>query len=131
MDDKVINEALIEKNVFLIIDQQVTQLVKDVTRIGRQLDNDIVIQENFVSRCHAEIRCEEGKYILYDQKSTSGTFVNDRRIVRCVLNSGDLIALGTLQIMYVNNNPKLSKESSGTTRVLCLRRPRKKKNDGK
>jgi len=54
------------KNVFLIINQQITPLTKDVTRLGRQLDNDVVFQEESVSRNHAEILCEQGKYILHD-----------------------------------------------------------------
>ena len=42
------------KNVFLIINQQITPLSKEVTRLGRQLDNDVVFQEVSVSRTHAE-----------------------------------------------------------------------------
>jgi pSer/pThr/pTyr-binding forkhead associated (FHA) protein len=106
------------KNVFLIINQQITPLTKDVTRLGRQLDNDIVFNEESVSRSHAEIRCEKGKYILHDLLSTSGTFVNSRRIERCVLNSGDLISLATIQFMFVNNNPRIANNSSIATRSL-------------
>jgi pSer/pThr/pTyr-binding forkhead associated (FHA) protein len=109
------------KKVFLVINQQITPLVRDVTRLGRQLENDVVFQEESISRIHAEIRLEDGKYILYDLQSTSGTYVNGRQIERCVLNSGDLISLAKIQFMFVNNNPKIANDSSLTTRSLTLK----------
>ena len=107
-----------EQEVFLIINRQMIPLEKKVTRIGRQLDNDIVLHEEFVSRFHAEIRHEDGKFVLYDNKSTSGTFVNSKRIDRCVLNSGDLISFFSIQIMFVNNNARLVNKAMGMTQNL-------------
>ena len=114
-----------EKNIFLIINQQITPLTKDVTSFGRQLDNDIVLQDESISRNHAEIRSEDGKHIIFDKQSTSGTFVNGRRIVRCVLNSGDLITLANIQIMFVNNNSKIADHSALSTNNLTLKSGRK------
>ncbi len=108
----------IATNVYLIINRQIVPLEKTITRLGRQLDNDIVFQEESVSRHHAEIRYEEGRYVIYDRQSTVGTYVNSKRIERCVLNSGDLITLATVQIMFVNNNARLADLSRGTTRSL-------------
>jgi len=108
----------LEQNVFLIFNRQIMPLDKDITRIGRQLDNDIVFNEEFVSRFHAEIRLEDGKYVLYDNESTSGTLVNSQKIDRCVLNSGDLISMASIQIMFVNNNARLVDKARGTTQSL-------------
>ena len=108
----------LEQNVFLIFNRQMIPLEKKITRLGRQLDNDIVFNEDFVSRFHAEIRFEDGSYVLYDNESTSGTFVNSQRIDRCVLNSGDLISLASIQIMFVNNNARLVDKARGTTHSL-------------
>ena len=116
MDDT--NLPPIEQNIFLIFNRQIIPLEKKVTRLGRQLDNDIVFNEEFVSRFHSEIRIEDGQYVLYDNQSTSGTFVNSRQIDRCVLNSGDLISLASIQIMFVNNNASLVDRSRGTTHSL-------------
>jgi pSer/pThr/pTyr-binding forkhead associated (FHA) protein len=107
-----------QQGVFLIINKQMIPLTKTVTTLGRQIGNDIVFQEEFLSRFHAEIVHENEKYILIDRDSTSGTFVNGRKIDRCVLNSGDLIALANIFIMFVNNNPKIVGKSMGTTQSL-------------
>lgn len=107
-----------QPNVFLIINKQIIPLTKKVTSLGRQLENDIVFHEDFLSRFHAEIIYENDKYVLYDKNSTSGTYVNGKRIDRCVLNSGDLISLANIYIMFVNNSPKIAGKSLGTTQSL-------------
>jgi pSer/pThr/pTyr-binding forkhead associated (FHA) protein len=112
------NLSSMEPNVFLIFNRQLIPLEKQVTRLGRQLENDLVFNEDFVSRFHSEIRLEDGKYVLYDKQSTSGTFVNSRRIDRCVLNSGDVISIASIQIMFVNNNAGLVDRARGTTHDL-------------
>ncbi len=112
------NVSPYQQGVFLIINKQMIPLAKPVTTLGRQIGNDIVFQEEFLSRFHAEIIHESEKYILVDRDSTSGTYVNGRKIDRCVLNSGDLIALANIYIMFVNNNPKIVGKSMGTTQSL-------------
>jgi len=107
-----------QSSVFLIVNKQIIPLTKPVTTLGRQLENDIVFHEEFLSRFHAEIVHEHDTYVLYDKDSTSGTFVNGKKINRCVLNSGDLISLANIYIMFVNNNPKIAGKSMGTTQNL-------------
>jgi len=130
MDDPTTNESPAGNNVFLITNRQITPLSKAVTRLGRQLDNDIAFQEESISRIHAEIRYEDGQYVLYDLQSTSGTYVNNRRIERCVLNSGDLIALANIQIMFVNNNPNIVNRSAIATSSLSPQHLNREKTDG-
>ena len=108
------------QSVFLIVNRQMIPLEKNVIRLGRQMDNDIVFHEEFVSRFHAEIRCEDGKYILQDNESTSGTFVNGRKIDRCMLNSGDLITIASIQMMFVNDNASLIEKARRTTQSLHM-----------
>ncbi len=107
-----------EQNVFLIMNRQMIPLVKKVTRLGRQLDNDVVFHEEAVSRFHAEIRYEDGKYVLYDNNSTTGTYVNSKRVDRCVLNSSDIISFSFIQVMFVNNNARLAGKAMGMTKKL-------------
>ncbi len=117
-NDNFSNLSPYQQGVFLIINKQVIPLTKAVTTLGRQLENDIVFHEDFLSRFHAEIVHEDDKYVLYDKNSTSGTFVNGRKIDRCVLNSGDLISLANIYIMFVNNSPKIAGKSVSTTQSL-------------
>ncbi len=112
------DESASEQNVFLIINKQIVALKHEIVRLGRHLDNDIVLHEEFVSRFHAEIHYENNGYTLYDQEFTSGTFVNNQRIKRCVLNSGDVISLASLNIMFVNNNLRYVSRTSGVTQTL-------------
>ncbi|MGD8403223.1 MAG: FHA domain-containing protein [Anaerolineales bacterium] len=102
----------------LVVNKQVIPLSKRITKLGRHLENDIVFHEEFLSRYHAEIILENGQYVLYDRNSTSGTYVNGKKIDRCVLNSGDLISLVNIQIMFVNNNSSLISKSTGMTQGL-------------
>lgn len=118
-----IDQSSFQPGVFLIINKQMIPLTKRVTTLGRQLENDIVFHEEFLSRFHAEIIQVDDKYVLIDKASTSGTFVNGKKIDRCVLNSGDLIALANIYIMFVNNNPKIAGTSLGTTQSLHQKMP--------
>ncbi|WKZ35498.1 MAG: FHA domain-containing protein [Anaerolineales bacterium] len=116
--DSFENGADSQQGVFLIVHRQMIPLVKPVTTLGRHLGNDIVFHEDFLSRYHAQLVNEDGKYVLCDRNSTSGTFVNGKKIERCVLNSGDLISLANINIMFVNNNHRIAVKSSGTTQSL-------------
>lgn len=107
-----------QPGVFLIVNRQMIPLSKPLTTLGRHFENDIVFHEEFLSRHHAAIAYEGGKYIVYDQSSTSGTFVNGKKIDRCILNSGDLISFANINIMFVNNNAKIQVKSTGTTQSL-------------
>lgn len=52
---------------------KIDQLSPSAT-LGRQAHNDVVVNDNRVSRSHARIEFRRGKFILIDQ-STNGTFV--------------------------------------------------------
>jgi len=120
MDEKEVfeNQLISQPGVFLIVNRQMISLTKPKTTIGRELGNDLVFHEEFLSRQHAEIIYEDGKYVLYDKHSTSGTFVNGKKIERCTLNSGDLIAFANINIMFVNNNAQIAVKAHGTTKSL-------------
>lgn len=107
-----------QQGAFLIVNKQIIPLTKKVTSMGRDFGNDIVFHEEFLSRLHAEIVHEDNKYVLYDKESTSGTFVNGRKVDQCVLNSGDLISLANILVMFVNNDSRITGKSMGTTQSL-------------
>jgi pSer/pThr/pTyr-binding forkhead associated (FHA) protein len=64
--------------------------------IGRDADNDMVIDESHVSGDHAKLVSRDEQVFIEDLGSTNGTFVNGRRITSpVVLNTGDTVQLGT------------------------------------
>lgn len=89
----VVREAE-ERQATLIVngDRHVT-LDKPVVNLGRQRDNDIIIDDPTVSRHHAQIRLRFGSYVLFDLGSRGGTTVNGYRVQERVLQPGDVIGL--------------------------------------
>ncbi len=71
-----------------------------LTRLGRALDNDIVVDDSSVSRYHANIRSGDGAFELVDLNSRNGTFVADRRITEARISNGDSIRLGDVQLTF-------------------------------
>jgi pSer/pThr/pTyr-binding forkhead associated (FHA) protein len=66
-----------------------------VHSIGRAETCTIQIPNRFVSRLHAEIRYQEGRFWLVDHNSRNGTTVNDRLVAEPVaLDEGDRIGIG-------------------------------------
>ncbi len=63
-------------------------------RIGRHDDNDLVFDNPYLSRYHAEIFSDGPRILIRDLGSTSGTFVNSERIKQRRLKDGDSIRLG-------------------------------------
>jgi DNA-binding response OmpR family regulator len=72
-------------------------LGEPVTAIGRWQDNDVVVDDRWVSRYHARIRREDDHYVIEDLDSKNGTFVNGRRITGpAVLSDGDQVQVTPL-----------------------------------
>ena len=68
--------------------------------IGRETGNLLQLQDNEVSRRHAEIRRVGGAFVLDDLKSYNGTFVNNRRGERAELTGGDQLQIGRTVMVY-------------------------------
>lgn len=88
-------------NAFLIVNGvKIFPLEKTVINIGRQSDNDLVINDPSVSRVHAQLRAVRGKYVISDLGSTDGTRVNGQRITQRTLHSKDVITLASIPMVY-------------------------------
>src|SRR5574341_81581 len=73
----------------------------DQLTIGRDSTNDIVINDAEISRRHARLTFQGGKYVLEDLGSTNGTFVNGQRLAGPrVLKAGEVVSFGE-QIILV------------------------------
>ena len=102
----------------LIIDKGVFPLSRETISIGRKLTNDCVINDLSVSREHARIVFEEEVYVLYDLGATLGTFVNNKRIDRVILHSGDIILFGQFPVMFILDDPEMLAKYGKTTSRL-------------
>lgn len=76
---------------------------KEIT-IGRDLENDLIIEQDIVSRKHAKIIYKDGNYIIVDLNSTNGTYVNHKLIKSHLLRSGDLITIGGTIFKFISGD---------------------------
>jgi adenylate cyclase len=65
-----------------------------VTRLGRALDNDVVINHASVSRHHAEILANGRGYRVRDLSSQNGTFVDGRPVSEATVADGAKVKFG-------------------------------------
>ncbi|MDW8327254.1 MAG: FHA domain-containing protein [Anaerolineales bacterium] len=82
---------------------KVYDLAKSVLIIGREVKNDIVINDSEISRQHARLTEQaDGGWQVEDLASTNGTFVNGERVTGPrPLKPGDVLGLGeTVQMEY-------------------------------
>lgn len=68
--------------------------------IGRLSTNDIVLSDSNVSRRHAELRNEGGRWQLADLGSTNGTLVNGKLAKEHTLSDGDRLTFGTSELSF-------------------------------
>jgi serine phosphatase RsbU (regulator of sigma subunit) len=74
--------------------RRVVSIDKSQYSIGRRETNDLRLAGSEVSREHAEIVSEGGRFTLHDRSSRYGTFVNGEQVTERVLAPGDKIRLG-------------------------------------
>ena len=100
-------------------------LDRDVFRIGRDPDCDIVLPERVVSRVHARIERRSDGYYLFDADSKNGTFVNGEPLTTgYVLKDGDDIQIALrfrLTFVDAGATAPLSMELPSSTASSSLR----------
>jgi hypothetical protein len=82
--------------------QKVYRIEKPVIKIGRQLDNDIIVEDKRVSRYHAQIKYQsDGQFTIYDLGSTNGITVNGTPHLRQhTLRSRDRFTIGSYDFYF-------------------------------
>jgi EAL domain-containing protein (putative c-di-GMP-specific phosphodiesterase class I) len=85
-------------------------------QIGRQPTSHFVIHSHRVSKCHAQILESGNKFVLVDQNSTNGTFVNRQRIHTASLKQNDIIHIADKEMRFRLGAPHECRPSAaGTT----------------
>lgn len=69
-------------------------LTQSTTVFGRARLNDVVMNNEFVSKYHAIIFYRNDTFFLVDLNSSNGMFVNSRRMRSAVLRNDDIIEIG-------------------------------------
>jgi DNA-binding NtrC family response regulator len=81
-------------------DERELHFDQDVVSVGTAEDNDVVLEDETVSRHHCRILQEDEHYLLVDRGSTNGTFLKGVRIREAFLTPGAIICLGNTQIRF-------------------------------
>jgi predicted component of type VI protein secretion system len=80
--------------------QRTVELAQRDLRIGRAPENDLVLPDptKGVSRMHAELRFEGGRYVIIDLNSQNGTWVDGNRIQRAEIAPNSQIEIGPYRL---------------------------------
>lgn len=74
------------------------------TKIGTQQPADIVINDGFMSTEHCMIQCSPNGFVLVDNGSTNGCYVNDRKVTKYDLVDNDVVTLGKTNLKFKSIN---------------------------
>lgn len=88
------------------LDPRTIELVERDYSFGRGNGNDIVLKHQTVSRRHATLTPRQGRFVLKDLASTSGTLVNGKPIAGDRdLSHGDVVELGEVAFRFEQTAP--------------------------
>lgn len=93
-------EAKLPAALLIVDSSKVYTFKKPLIKIGRSLDNDLILEHPTVSRQHAELVFTDGRFEIVDLESTGGTFVNGMKVDRRRLSKGDVITLASLHLVF-------------------------------
>jgi FhaA, N-terminal domain/FHA domain len=92
--------ALAQEIVTLTLGGKRHEVDKRRVVIGRSKECDIQLTDPNASRRHAELRQEGSAYWLVDLDSTNGSAVNGHRTARAKLESGDMVTIGSTDLLF-------------------------------
>ena len=80
---------------------QIFLLTAAVATVGREPDRNVVLgADSSISRNHARFSNENGVFIVYDNNSANGTFVNGMRVAMQQLAPGDTVQFGSSKFRF-------------------------------
>ena len=75
------------------------ELGEGTTLLGRHPDSDIMLDDITVSRRHVAIERTSEGYVVRDEGSLNGTYINQERVDRAVLRHGDELQIGKFRLV--------------------------------
>jgi len=111
---------MLPRNAYLVLQgTRVIPLNQSFIKLGRQLDNHIILEDPRVSRSHAQLKLVNDRFVIFDMNSTGGTFVNGQRTSQSVLFPGDVVSLAGVLFTYSQELPA----KPGEVKILNLGSP--------
>lgn len=101
--DSASTQVSFPEGAFLILHDEHIPIESPILNIGRRADNQLQLEDRTVSRTHAQIRARDSHFILIDLGSSTGTFQNGYRIEQAILQSGDVITIGSHKLVYIES----------------------------
>lgn len=83
-------------------------LQEPIIRLGRNPSCEIHIHQDTISQFHAELITTDDGLVLADLNSSNGTYINDRRIHRQILQPGDKLRLDWVEFRFEDKNYSVS-----------------------
>lgn len=68
--------------------------------VGRSINNDIIINDDTISRLHFTISNVESNLLITNFSKSNGTYVNDHKIEKYFLKNGDVITIGKIKFKF-------------------------------
>jgi pSer/pThr/pTyr-binding forkhead associated (FHA) protein len=101
-------------------------LLEDRARLGRDPGCAIAIEDENVSREHAEVRLARGRVQIVDLQSRNGTMVNGAKVKQAALADGDRVRVGDTTLRFAADEaPAGGAERARRPAVAAAREPRR------
>lgn len=99
-------------------------LKQDKISIGRSADNDIAILDPYSSGHHSLIYKKDNRYVVRDNNSKNGTFLNGKKIQgETILNKGDEVLIGSTRIIFdqeISTNVEVTDTPSSSATINSM-----------
>lgn len=96
-----------------------------IINIGRSPENEIVIQDATVSRNHATLIIDGVEYMIRDNNSSNGTFINGNRIYgETRIGRHDIVKVGSALVPWMNYTGEFNIASQATTEIKTEIKPK-------
>ena len=109
-DDVVVPVGSLPKDAAVLIVRSGPQagerfvLDDTVTHLGRHPDSEIMLDDITVSRRHVAIERTADGYLVSDEGSLNGTYINQERVDRAFLRHGDELQIGKFRLVLFERN---------------------------
>jgi len=103
MDNKETNNKSTTAFLLELESQRKIPVLVPTCKLGRDDENDVVMKDDMsISRFHTVISHEDGKYVVTDNESRHGTFLNGNEVTEPMpIGDGDTLKIGNTMFWFV------------------------------